>query len=142
VVQRIFQTIEIRAPADEVWRFAGRPERIAEFHPDIVDASVEGDVRISTLVDGSRIVERIVDRSVVHRFYTYELAGGAPDVASLRACLGVRGHGDHSHVDWDVQLEAALPDDEARALACRLDRELADALARLRAHLEAAAAAA
>jgi uncharacterized protein YndB with AHSA1/START domain len=142
VVVRIFQTIEIQAPADEVWRVAGRPELIAEFHPDVVEASVDGNVRTSTLVDGSCVVERIVDRSIVHRFYTYELAGGAPSLRSLRGCLGVRGHGDHSHVDWDVQLEAAVPEDEARGLACRLDRAFAEALARLRTRLEAAVAAA
>jgi carbon monoxide dehydrogenase subunit G len=142
MVHRIFQTIEIQAPADDVWRFTGRPELIAEFHPDVVSASLEGNLRISTLVDGSRVIDKIVDRSVVHRFYTYELAGGAPAIEKLRACLAVRGHGDHSHVDWDVQLEAALPDDEARTLACRLDDAIGEALARLRAHLEAAAAAA
>jgi hypothetical protein len=142
VAIRIFQTIEIQAPADDVWRFAGRPELVAEFHPDVVDAFVEGNLRVSTLVDGSRVVEKIVERSVVHRFYTYELAGGAPAIQTLRGCLGVRGHGDHSHVDWDVQFETGLPDDEARELASRLDRTLAEALAHLRTRLEAAAAAA
>lgn len=138
---RIFETIEIRAPADDVWRVAGRPELIAEFHPDVVEAAVEENVRVSTLVDGSRLVERIVERSIVHRFYTYELAGGAPAIHSLRGCLAVRGHGDHSHVDWDVQLVATIPD-EATRLGRSLARACAEALDRLRVRLEAAAEAA
>jgi carbon monoxide dehydrogenase subunit G len=140
-VVRIFQTIEIQAPADEVWRFAGRPELLAEFHPDVVAATVDGDVRTSILADGSRVVERIVDRSVVHRFYTYELDGGVPGIDSLRACLGVRGHGDHTHVDWDLQLVAARPD-EACDLARGIDEACGEALERLRSRLEATVAAA
>jgi hypothetical protein len=141
VVVRIFQTIEIQAPADEVWRLAGRPELVAEFHPGVVAASVGGNVRTSILADGSLLVERIVDRSIVHRFYTYELEDGAPGIRSLRGCLGVRGHGSHTHVDWDVQLVAARPE-EACALAREIDDACAQALERLRARLEAAAAAA
>jgi hypothetical protein len=141
VVIRIFQTTEIAAPADEVWRIAGRPELISEFHPDVVTATLVGDVRTSLLVDGSLLVERIVERSPVHRFYTYELIGGAPAIGSLRACLGVRGHGDHSHLDWDVEVVADRGAD-ARELACTLDRTYGEALERLRLQLERSVAAA
>ena len=138
---RIFQTTEIGAPGDEVWRVAGRPESIADFHPEVVAASVDGDFRTSTLADGSLQLERIVERSSVHRFYTYELVGGAAPIRSLRACLAVRGHGDHSHVDWDVEL-VADPDADAMELARGLDRGFCQALKRLRAQLERTAAAA
>jgi hypothetical protein len=138
---RIFQTTEIGAPGDEVWRVAGRPDLIADFHPHVVSASVAGDVRTSTLVDGSMLVERIVERSTVHRFYTYELIGGLPSVRSLRGCLGVRGHGDHSHLDWDVELVAEEGVDGCE-LARGLDRGYGEALERLRAQLELAVAAA
>jgi hypothetical protein len=141
VVIRIFQTTEIGAPADDVWRIAGRPELISEFHPDVVTATLDGDVRTSLLVDGSLLVERIVERSIVHRFYTYELIGGAPALSSLRGCLGVRGHGDHSHLDWDVELVADRSAD-ARDLACALDQKYCEALDRLRAQLERSVAAA
>jgi polyketide cyclase/dehydrase/lipid transport protein len=135
VVVRIFQTIEIPAPADEVWRLAGRPELIADFHPDVSAATVAGEVRTSTLADGSSVVERIVDRSIVHRFYTYELVAGVPGVRALRGCLAVRGHGNHSHLDWDVRLEAERAADEGE-LARGFEGRCREALERLRAQLE------
>ena len=79
---RIRQTIEIAAPADEVWRLVGRPEQIAEFHPQVVSVRLDRERRTCLLVDGTTVVERIVEHSVVHRFYTYELA---ERLASMRA---------------------------------------------------------
>ena len=128
---RIRQTIEIQAPADEVWRVLGRPERIADFHPHVVAARLEGTLRACTLVDGSEVVERIVEHSVVHRFYTYELAGALDSLRGYRACLAVRGHGDHSHVDWDAELEPARADDAA--LVAGLEDTFAEGLEHLRA---------
>jgi Polyketide cyclase / dehydrase and lipid transport len=133
VVVRIFHTIEIQVPADEVWRVAGRPDLISEFHPAVAEASLEGDLRTCTLLDGSSIVERIVDRSIVHRFYTYELADRGTDFR-YRGCLAVRGHGDHTHVDWDLQLDAET--DEESSLARRAGEDCGEALDRLRRHLE------
>ena len=138
---RIFQTTEIGAPGDDVWRVAGRPEAIADFHPEVVVSSVAGDIRTSTLADGSLLLERIVERSSVHRYYTYELVGSAAPIRFLRGCVAVRGHGDHSHVDWDVEL-VAEPDADARALASALDRDCGAALESLRTRLERTAAAA
>ena len=134
---RIRQTIEIDAPADEVWRVLGRPERIADFHPHVVAAHVDGHLRRCTLADGTELVERIVDRSVVHRFYTYELATRLESVRHYRACLGVRGHGDHSHVDWDAAVEPARLDDAA-LLARGFDEAYREGLELLRDRLEAA----
>jgi Polyketide cyclase / dehydrase and lipid transport len=131
---RVFQTIEIRAPADEVWRLAGRLEGIADFHPDVTAAHVQGGYRRCTRADGTEVLERIVDHSVVHRFYTVELDG------SYRACLAVRGHGDHSHVDWDVEL-AAECDEEGCARARGVDEAAQSALETLRAQLETRVAA-
>jgi carbon monoxide dehydrogenase subunit G len=137
---RVFRTIEIQAPADAVWRVAGRPERIAEFHPDVTEASVSSGFRRCTYADGTEVLERIVDHSVVHRFYTVELAASGPPRPAYRACLGVRGHGDHSHVDWDVEVAA-----EGSAETCELARELdasaGVALESLRRQLETLAAA-
>lgn len=132
---RVFKTIEIQAPADEVWRLAGRLERIADFHPDVTTASVQGEYRHCTLADGSEVLERIVDHSVVHRFYTVELAGGESPFGGYRACLAVRGHGDHSHVDWDVELAAECTDEEY-ALARGVDEAAQAALETLRSQVE------
>ena len=132
---RVFKTIEIKAPADEVWRLAGRLERIADFHPDVRTASVQGEYRRCTLVDGSEVLERIVDHSVVHRFYTVELAGGESPFGDYRACIAVRGHGDHSHVDWDVELAADCRDAE-QALAREVDETAQTALETLRSQVE------
>jgi len=140
-VIRSRQTIEIQAPADEVWRRAGRPERIADFHPGVELAVLDADLRTCVRPDASVRVERIVEHSPVHRYYTYELAFGDGRLRWLRACLGVRGHGDHSHVDWDVELEAERPADEDE-LAHAVDEEHRLGLERLRAQLELEQAAA
>jgi hypothetical protein len=137
---RMFRTIEIQAPADAVWRVAGRPERIADFHPDVTAASVQGELRRCTYVDGTEVVERIVDHSVVHRFYTVELVDSGPPRPAYRACLAVRGHGEHSHVDWDVEL-AAECSSETCELVRELDTSAGHALESLRRRLEALAAA-
>lgn len=137
---RVFQTIEIQAPPDEVWRVAGRLERIADFHPEVSRASVQGDYRRCLLVDGREVLERIVDHSVVHRFYTVELAGGESPFGGYRSCLAVRGHGDHSHVDWDVELAADCTE-EGCALARSIDEAAHAALEALRSQLEARVAA-
>ena len=129
---RVFQTIEISAPADEVWRLAGRLEGIADFHPEVASACVHGAYRRCTLVDGREVLERIVDHSAVHRFYTVETveppAGGVP---GYRRCVAVRGHGDHSHVDWDVELAA-----DACEAARTVDEAAQSALEALRAQVE------
>jgi carbon monoxide dehydrogenase subunit G len=137
---RVFRTIEIQAPADAVWRVAGRPERIADFHPDVTSASVQGELRRCTYADGTEVVERIVDHSVVHRFYTVELVASASPRPAYRTCLAVRGHGEHSHVDWDVEL-AAECSSEACELVRELDSSAGQALESLRRRLEALAAA-
>jgi hypothetical protein len=80
------------------------------------------------------VLERIVDHSVVHRFYTVELAG------SYRICLAVRGHADHSHVDWDVELAAECTD-EGCELARGVDESAQAALETLRSQLETRVAA-
>ncbi|MGH3103392.1 MAG: SRPBCC family protein [Gaiellaceae bacterium] len=138
---RIFQTIEIQAPADDVWRLAGRPDCIAEFHPDVAASRLDGDYRTCELLDGTRIVEHIVDRSIVHRFYTYELTESASPIRWYRGCLAVRGHGDHSHVDWDLEIQSEPQED-----TCLLARGIADAcgqaLGLLRERLETKLAAA
>jgi hypothetical protein len=134
---RIRQTIEVQAPADEVWRVIGRPERIGDFHPHVVAATLEEGLRICTLTDGSEVVERIVEHSVVHRFYTYELAEALESLRHYRACLAVRGHADHSHVDWDVELEPVCAED-APLLARGIDEVYGEGLERLRRRLERA----
>ncbi len=135
---RVFQTIEIQAPADEVWRVAGRLESVADFHPEVTAASVHGDFRRCTLVDGREVLERVVDHSPVHRFYTVELAGDDPPFEGYRICLAVRGHGDHSHVDWDVEL-AADRTEAGCELARNVDEAAQLALAALRAQVETGA---
>jgi Polyketide cyclase / dehydrase and lipid transport len=137
---RLFQTIEIQAPADEVWRLAGRLEGIADFHPEIAAARVDGGFRRCTLARGGEVVERIVDHSTVHRFYTVELAEGEAPSGPYRACLAVRGHGDHAHVDWDVEL-AADRTAEVCALARTVDEATVTALETLRAQVETRVAA-
>jgi uncharacterized membrane protein len=108
----IHETIEIDAPADEVWDLAGDPARISEWVPALADSTVEGDRRSCTTGEGAAIEERILERSDDGRYYTYEILGGPLPLSSYRSRLSVAGHGDHSHVDWEANLEPNNPGQE------------------------------
>ena len=108
----IHETIEIDAPADEVWALAGDPARISEWVPAIAESSVEGDRRSCVTGEGGSIKERILERSDDPRYYTYEVTEAPFPMSSYTSRLSVEGHGGHSHVDWEADVEPESPDQD------------------------------
>ena len=74
----------IQRPADDVWAVIARPERIREWFPGVVDATVVDGVRTITLPTGIPLFEDIV--TVDHRLrrFQYRVTGPMP----MRVHLG------------------------------------------------------
>ncbi len=72
----IRREVRIAAPADEVWAWIGAPERLAEWFPGIVDASVEGSTRTITTGAGIPMVEDLVTIDRLQRRFQYRISGG------------------------------------------------------------------
>jgi hypothetical protein len=70
--------VRIQRSADDVWAVVARPERIAEWYPGIVAASVTDGVRTITLRTGMPLQEDIV--TVDHRLrrFQYRVTGPIP----------------------------------------------------------------
>jgi len=64
--------------ADDVWAVIARPERISEWFPGMVSATVEGDVRTITLRTGIPLVEEIVNVDHHLRRFQYRVTGPLP----------------------------------------------------------------
>jgi hypothetical protein len=68
----------IQRPADDVWAVIARPERIREWFPGMLDATVVDGVRTITLATGIPLFEDIV--TVDHRLrrFQYRVTGPMP----------------------------------------------------------------
>jgi hypothetical protein len=107
----IHETITIDANPDDVWQLAGDPGRIAEWLPVLEKSSLAGDRRNCTLADGGELVERILERNDVERYYEYEITDSQLPVRGYRSRLTVHGHDGHTHVEWAARFEAERPED-------------------------------
>lgn len=133
----VHQTIEIHAPADEVWALVGDPTRIGEWVPALASSSSESDTRSCTTTDGAEIVERILDRSDEKRHHIYEITSSPLPLKHYRSMIAVHGHDGHSHILWEAQFEGESPEVEPRLVEA-FDRIYSEGLAALRDHFAAA----
>lgn len=81
---------------------------------------------------GAELKERILEHSDEQRSYSYEIVEAPMPVRSYRSRLSVRGHGDHSHVEWEAEFEPELVE--------AFSRTYREGLENLRQRFEAAAA--
>ncbi len=132
----VYKTVEIDAPADEVWALVGDPARIGEWVPALASSAAESDTRSCTMQDGAKIVERVLDRSDEKRYYIYEITSSPLPLKHHRSMLIVHGHGGHSHVVWEAQFEGESPDVEP-GLVEAFDTIYSEGLAALRDHFAA-----
>jgi carbon monoxide dehydrogenase subunit G len=120
-------SIDIDAPAEQVWTVVGDFGGIASWMPGIESCRVEGDTRIIETM-GMTISERLVSKDDGDRKLTYSIADGAP-VESHEAVITVIPKGEAAQVTWDVE---AAPDEMADLMAAVYQQ----ALDALKTHLE------
>jgi ligand-binding SRPBCC domain-containing protein len=63
----------IAAPADVVWDVVTRPESIPEWFPGVASCTVEGNVRVITLVTGIEMPEEILVNDALLRRFVYRI---------------------------------------------------------------------
>jgi uncharacterized membrane protein len=121
-------SIDIDAPADQVWAVVGDFGGIASWMPGIESCRVDGDTRIIETM-GMTISERLVSKDDTGKALTYTIADGAP-VESHEAVITVIPKGTAAQVTWDV---VATPDEMADLMAAVYQQ----ALDGLKVHIEA-----
>lgn len=100
------QQIQIDATAQDVWKLAGDPARIADWLPPIESSHVEGDRRSCTLAEGgAQIEERILEHSDARRRYHYEILDGPMPLSSYSSTFEVKDRDGHAQVVWTAQFE-------------------------------------
>jgi uncharacterized protein YndB with AHSA1/START domain len=120
--------VRIRRPADEVWRLAGDPARLAEWFPGITSSTVEGDVRTVTTGTGLTLREEILVNDPVQRRFQYRIT--APIVRDHRGTLDVIDLGD------GTTLVVYATDADPRTMALTIGGGTGGALDELRRLLE------
>jgi len=80
----ITNTVEVKASPDDVWTVLSNMPATRQWLPGVVDAHMNGDVRVCRMADGQEVHERISDVSAERRSYHFE---------HVRVPLPVRGSG-------------------------------------------------
>jgi hypothetical protein len=127
-------SIEVSAPADQVWALAGDPVRIIEWFDPVTEIRIEADRRIATMGNGAVLVERLTARDDVARTYSYEVVEGIPGLTSHRATIRVEESPAGSRVLWR---QVATSDVEGYDIEARLAGVMSAGLVNLKAALEA-----
>jgi len=121
-------SIDIDAPAEQVWAVVGDFGGIGSWMPGIESCRVDGELRIIETM-GMTISERMVSKDDTGKRLTYTIADGAP-VESHEAVITVIPRGSAAQVTWDVE---ATPDEMADLMAAVYQQ----ALDSLKVHIEA-----
>ena len=102
-------TVSTYLPAspDQVWSEIGDPGTISNWHPAIVDSSLDGNKRKSTLGDGGQIDEQIDSVDDSNRSYTYRILESPLPVKEYSSTLKVVESDGGCHVDWTSSFEVS-----------------------------------
>lgn len=105
-----YSSTVLAAPAERVWEMLRDFNGLAGWHPAVSESMIEdgrpadqlGCVRVLTLGDGAKIVERLVALSEEDRSYSYAILSGPFPVTNYRSTLRVRPVTDtgHAFVEW------------------------------------------
>jgi uncharacterized protein YndB with AHSA1/START domain len=125
------ETIEIGAPAEDVWRILGDPAAAHRYVPGIVSSSMDGSTRICVTADGHEIRETISELSPERRSYRYEHTATPMPIRLSRGRFSVTASGRRSRVRVEAELDALSPDLEPQ-LAAMMQGGLRATLANLR----------
>jgi carbon monoxide dehydrogenase subunit G len=111
---------EVRVPADpdEVWQLLGHFNRVADWHPQIEDTTLEDGGRVRRVHDaeGHETVERLLSRDDSTHSYHYTILEGLP-VSDHKATLAVERADGDALVRWSGEFSpAGTSEEEATSL--------------------------
>lgn len=105
----ISDTVELRAPASEVWAMVGDFSAFAEWHPVGTAVTVEkrGDatVRTVTIAGGDRLTEKLGSIDADAMTLSYSLVEGPLPVENMDSTMTVAPLDDQSTVTWRMNFE-------------------------------------
>jgi carbon monoxide dehydrogenase subunit G len=113
-------TVNANVPAavQQVWETIGKFGALADWHPAISSSETEegGKKRRLILVDGSEIVEELVEKDDGGRTYTYTMSQPGPlPVQNYKSTIKVEDDGKgNSKVTWSGHFDPTSDPDEAR----------------------------
>lgn len=108
----------VPAAAQQVWDTIGKFGALSDWHPAIQSSETEGDGnrRRLKLVDGSEIVEELVEKDDGGKTYTYTMEQPGPlPVQKYKATIKVEDDGKgNSNVTWSGSFEPTADPEDAR----------------------------
>ena len=120
---RLFVTedIELNASPNTVWKMIGGFNSLDVWHPVVIDSQIQGngmkpgDVRVLTLLNGSKITEKLIALSNTKKAYTYAITDSPLPVMDYVSTLSVsESNKGKTRVEWKSTFNAInTPDDEA-----------------------------
>jgi mxaD protein len=110
---RVEQSIEINAPADEVWEVAGDFVGISRWLPTIASGRMilgknreSGSIRELTRMNGTKVEEKLLEYDSAQRTFTYTYVGGQPAASHYFATMKVDDvGGGKSRVKWKASFK-------------------------------------
>lgn len=113
-------TVNAHVPAavQQVWDTIGKFGALADWHPAVSSSETEdgGEKRRLTLVDGSQIVEELVEKDDGSHAYTYTIVQSGPlPVQNYESTIKVEDDGKgNSKVTWSGHFQPTSDPDDAR----------------------------
>ncbi len=113
------QSVEVKAPPEQVWALIGNFCSIAKWHPVIADCALSQKdgvaTRKLTTVDGAVLLEKRVQYSDEGMSYTYTILDSPLPVRDYTSTLAVMDQGGGSMITWSGEFEAkGAPDAKAK----------------------------
>ena len=103
----VTETVEIQAPANEVWQSVKDFDNLNGWHPAVASTEItegennqSGAIRLLTLQDGGTIEETLEEYDDQGMSYTYVINQGVLPVSDYRSTITVEGDDSTSTVTW------------------------------------------
>jgi len=103
------ETVDLQAPASEVWAVVGKFASFGDWHPAAAAATVEttaeGTIRTVTIAGGERLIDRLESNDAGAMTLRYSWVEGGLPVDSMVSTLTVSPREEGSTVVWKVEYE-------------------------------------
>lgn len=120
---KVTMSTPVATNADQLWQAVGQFRAIADWHPMIEKAEIEGEgkgsIRTLHLMGGGTITERLEELSPTERIYRYSIVQSELPVADYEGEIRVKDNGDGtSTVEWssDFQPKGTADQDAVKAI--------------------------